>query len=118
MKEYQDEIQKLTDEVSNYREKLDRIQSKLLSGDVNARGRNSVNMQEYDRYDHCNADIVSGFSMSIMFPQYKFLEPSHMIFSLENQRSLCYKINGMIEKPLAITSDWIMSTIGLITPRQ
>jgi hypothetical protein len=28
-----------------------------------------------------------------------------MIFSLEYQRSLCYKINGMIEKPLAITSD-------------
>ena len=41
----------------------------------------------------------------IMFPQYKFLEPLYMIFSLENQRSLCYKINGMIEKPLAITSD-------------
>jgi hypothetical protein len=61
MKEYQDEIQKLTDEVSNYREKLDRIQSKLLSGDLNVRGCNSVNKQEYNRYDHCNADIVSGF---------------------------------------------------------
>jgi predicted nucleic acid-binding Zn-ribbon protein len=60
-KEYQDEIWKLTNEVSKYREKLDRIQSKLLSGDMNARGRNSVNMQEYDRYDHCNASIVSGF---------------------------------------------------------
>ena len=60
-KEYQDEIRKLTNEVSKYREKLDRIQSKLLSGDVNARGLNSVNEQEYDRYDHCNAGIVSGF---------------------------------------------------------
>ena len=59
-KEYQDEIRKLTNEVSKYREKLDRIQSKLLSGDANARGRNSVNKQEYDKYDHCNADIVSG----------------------------------------------------------
>ena len=48
-KEYQDEIRKLTNEVSKYREKLDRIQSKLLSGDVNARGRNSVNKQEYNR---------------------------------------------------------------------
>jgi hypothetical protein len=51
-KEYQDEIRKLTNEVSKYCEKLDRIQSKLLSGDANARGRNSVNKQEYDRYDH------------------------------------------------------------------
>ncbi len=104
--------------MSKYCEKLDRIQSKLLSGDANARGHNSVNKQEYDRYDHCNADIVSGFCKSIMFPQYNFLEPSHMIFSLENQRSLCYKINGMIEKPLAMSSDWITSTIGLITPCQ
>jgi hypothetical protein len=104
-KEYQDEIRKLTNEMSKYCEKLARIQSKLLSGDVNARGHNSVNKQEYDKYDHCNADIVSGFCKSIMFPQYKFLEPSYMIFSLEYQRSLCYKINGMIEKPLAITSD-------------
>ncbi len=88
-KEYQDEIQKLTNKVSNYCEKLDRIQSKLLSGDVNDRGRNSVNKQEYDRYDHCNADIVPGFCKSIMFPHYKFLEPSYMMFSLENLRSLC-----------------------------
>jgi hypothetical protein len=70
--------------VSKYREKLDRIQSKFLSGDENARGQNSVNKHEYDRYDHCNADIVSGFCKSIMFPQYKFLEPSYMIFSPEN----------------------------------
>ncbi len=109
--------------MSKYREKLDRIQSKLLSGDVNARGRNSVNKQEYDRYDRCNADIVSGFCKSIKFPQYKFLEPSYMIFSLENQRSLCYKINGMIEKPLAITSDldheyyWVNYTVPMINKK-
>ena len=122
-KEYQDEIRKLTNEVSKYCEKLDRIQSKLLSGDVNARGLNSVNEQEYDRYDHCNADIVSGFCKSIMFPQYKFLEPSYMIFSLENQRSLCYKINGLIQKPLAITSDldheyyWVNYTAPMINKK-
>ncbi len=50
-KEYQDEIRKLTNEVSKYREKLDRIQSKLLSGDANSRGCKSVNKQEYDKYD-------------------------------------------------------------------
>ena len=122
-KEYQDEIRKLTNKVSKYREKLDRIQSKLLSGDANARGRNSVIKQEYDRYDHCNADIVSEFCKSIMFPQYKFLEPSYMIFSLENQRSLCYKINGMIEKPLSITSDldheyyWVNYTVPMINKK-
>ena len=122
-KEYQDKIQKLTNEVSKYREKLDRIQSNLLSGDVNATGRNSVNKQEYDRYDHCNADIISGFCKSIMFPQYKFLEPSYMLFSLENQRSLCYKINDMIEKPLAITSDldheyyWVNYTVPMINKK-
>jgi hypothetical protein len=104
-KEYQNENQRLPNEVSSYCEKLDKIQSKLLSGDMNARGCNSVNKQEYDRYDHCNADIVSGFCKSRMFPQYKFLEPSYMIFSLEIQRSLCYKINKMIEKLLGITSD-------------
>ena len=61
--------------------------------------------------------------LSIMFPQYKFLEPSYMIFSLENQRSLCYKINGMIEKPLAITSDlgheyyWVNYTVPMINKK-
>jgi hypothetical protein len=70
--------------VSKYREKLDRIQSKLLSGDVNTRGLNSVNEQEYDRYD---------------------------------------KINGMIEKPLAITSDldheyyWVNYTVPMINKK-
>jgi len=122
-KEYQDEIRKQTNKVSKYREKLDRIQSKLLSRDVNIRGRNSVNKQEYDRYDHWNADFVSGFCKSIMFPQYKFLEPSYMIFSLENQRILCYKINGMIEKMLAITSDldheyyWVNYTVPMINKK-
>ncbi len=109
--------------MGNYREKLDRIQSKLLSGDVKARGRNSVKKQEYGRYDHCNADIVSGFCKSIMFPKYKFLELLYMICSLENQRSLCYKINGMIEKPLAITSDldheyyWVNYTVPIINKK-
>jgi hypothetical protein len=40
-----------------------------------------------------------------MFPQYKFLQPYYMIFSLKNQRSICYKINQMIEKPHSITSE-------------
>jgi hypothetical protein len=45
-KEYQDEIQRLTKEVSSYHEELDKIQSKLLSGDMNARGisKNTIGM--------------------------------------------------------------------------
>ena len=102
---------------------MDKIQSKLLSRDVNTRGRNTVNKQQYNRYDHCNAGIVSGFCKSRMFLQYKFLEPLYMIFSLENQRSLCFKINKIIDKPLGITSDldheyyWVNYTVPMINKK-
>ena len=55
-----------------------------------------------------------------MFGQYKFLEHSYITFSLENQRSLCYKINEMIEKPLGTTFDldheyyWVNFTMPMI----
>ncbi len=40
-----------------------------------------------------------------MFPQCKFLEPSYMIFLREKPRSLCRKINKIIERPPLITSE-------------
>ncbi len=58
-----------------------------------------------------------------MFPKYKFLEPSYMIFSLENARSLCCKINKIIERPPSITSEideefyWMNYTVTMINKK-
>ena len=41
-KEYQYEIQRLTNEVSRYRLKLDEVQKQVISGDVRWRGRNKM----------------------------------------------------------------------------
>ena len=40
-----------------------------------------------------------------MFPQYKFLQPSYVMFSLKNPRRLCCKIDKLIERPPEITSE-------------
>jgi hypothetical protein len=61
--------------------------------------------KSFDKYHHSNGDIITSFCKIRMFPQYEFLQPSYMIFSFENQRSLCYKINQMIERPPSITSE-------------
>jgi hypothetical protein len=46
-KEYQDEIQRLTNELSKYQLKLDEVQKQVISGDVRWRGRNKMNSKHH-----------------------------------------------------------------------
>lgn len=123
-KEYQDEIRRLRNEVSGYRLKLDAVQKQVLSGEIRFHGRNKTKSKEsFDRYQHSNGDIVSSFCKNRMFPQYKFLQPSYVMFSLENPRSLCCKINELIERPPSITSEideefyWVNFTVPMINKK-
>jgi hypothetical protein len=122
-KEYQDEIRRLRNKVSGYRLKLDAVQKQVISGEIRWRGRNKMNKQSFDRYQHSNGDIVSSFCKNRMFPQYKFLQPSYVMFSLENPRSLCRKINELIERPPSITSEideefyWVNFTVPMINKK-
>ncbi len=58
-----------------------------------------------------------------MFPQFKFLEPSYVIFLLENPRSFCSNINKIIERPPSITSEvdeefyWMNYTVPMISKK-
>ncbi len=102
---------------------MDEIQKKVTSGDVSSQGRNKMNKKSFNKYHHSNGDIIASFCKRGMFPQYKFLQPSYMIFSLKNQRSLCYKINQMIERPPSITSEideefyWVNYTAPMINKK-
>jgi hypothetical protein len=120
-REYQDEIWRLTNEVSKYWLKLDKIQKQVISGRVGNQGRTTMKSNlSFDRYQHSNREIESSFYKSRIFPQYKLVQPSYVIFSLENQRSLCHKIIEMIERPPLITSDideefyWVNYTVPII----
>ncbi len=102
---------------------LDKIKKKLISGDVSSQGRNKMNKKSFDKYHHSNGDSITSFCKKGMFPQYKLLQPSCMIFSLKNQRSLCYKFNQMIERPCLITSEideefyWMNYTAPMINKK-
>ncbi len=86
--------------------KLDEVQKQVISGDVRWQGRNKMNSKlSFDSYQHSNGDVVSSFYKNRMFPQYKFLQPSYVIFSLQNPRSLCRKINKIIERLPSIMSE-------------
>ena len=104
--------------------KLDKVQKQVISGNVRWWGRNKMNSKlSFDRYQHSNGDIVSSFCKNRMFPQYKFLEPSYVIFLLENPRSLCSNINKIIERPPSITSEvdeefyWMNYTVPMISKK-
>ena len=110
--------------MSVYRLKLDAVQKQVLSGEIRFHGRNKTKSKEsFDRYQHSNGDIVSSFCKNRMFPQYKFLQPSYVMFSLENPRSLCCKINELIERPPSITSEideefyWVNFTVPMINKK-
>ncbi len=101
--------------------KLDKIQKQVISGRVGNQGRTTMKSNlSFDRYQHSNREIESSFYKSRIFPQYKLVQPSYVIFSLENQRSLCHKIIEMIERPPLITSDideefyWVNYTVPII----
>jgi hypothetical protein len=78
-------------------EKLDGLQQKQLQGDL-ARGRNAINKSKFNKFDHKNMEIILGFCKNKVFPIYKFLEQSMLIF-LSNEQSLCAKLNGLIQIP-------------------
>ncbi len=78
-------------------EKLDGLQQKLLQGD--AKGRNAMNKSKFNKFDHANMEVVSGFFKNKMFPIYKFLEQSMLIYSSSNKKNLCFKFTELIAKP-------------------
>ena len=88
--------------MSVYRLKLDAVQKQVLSGEIRFHGRNKTKSKDsFDRYQHSNGDIVSSFCKNRMFLPIQV----PVMFSLENPRSLCCKINELIERPPSITSE-------------
>ncbi len=83
-------------------EKLDGLQQKQLQGDL-ARGRNAINKSKFNKFDHINMEIVLGSCKMQMFPIYKLLEQSMLIF-LSNEQSQCAKLTGLIQIPRVLTT--------------
>jgi hypothetical protein len=81
---------------------LDGLRQKQLQGDL-ARGRNAINKSKFNKFNHINMEIVLGFCKNKMFPIYKFLEQSLLIF-LSNEQSLCAKLTGLIQIPRELTT--------------
>jgi hypothetical protein len=101
-KNYDTEITNLNEKLKQMQEKLDSLQQKQSQGDL-ARGKNAINKSNVNKFDHINMEIVSGFCKNKMFPIYKFLEQSMLIF-LSNEQSLCAKLTGLIQIPRELTS--------------
>jgi hypothetical protein len=93
-KNYETEIKSLNEKLKQMQEKLDGLQQKQLQGDL-ARGWNAFDKMKFNKFNHINMEIVSGFCKNKMFPIYKFLEQSMLIF-LSNEQSLCAKLAGLI----------------------
>ncbi len=70
----------MNEKLKQMQEKLDGLQQKQLQGDL-ARGGNSINKLKFNKFNHINMEIISGFCKNKMFPIYKFLEHSMLIFS-------------------------------------
>jgi hypothetical protein len=83
-------------------EKLDGLQQKQLLGDL-ARGRIAINKSKLNKFDHINMEIVLGFCKNKMFPIYKFIEQSMLMFS-SNKQSLCAKLTGLIQIPRGLNT--------------
>ncbi len=97
-KYYESEIKMLKGEVSQMQEKLDRLQQKQLQGDL-AKGRNAMKKSKFSKFEHCNIEVVLIFCKKRMFPIYKFLEQSMLIYSLSHKQSLCVKLSKEITRP-------------------
>ncbi len=95
---YESEIKRLKGEVSQMLEKLDGLQQKQLQGDL-ARGRNATKKSKCSKFEHCNMEVVLAFCKKRMFPIYKFLEQSMLIYSSSHKQSLCVKLSKEITKP-------------------
>ncbi len=78
-------------------EKLDGLQQEQLQGDL-ARGRNAMKKSKFSKFEHCNMEVVLTFCKKRMFPVYKFLEESMLIYSSSHKQSLCVKLSKEITK--------------------
>jgi hypothetical protein len=96
-KNYETEIKSLKEKLTQMQEKLDSLQQKQLQGDLTRR-RNAINKSKFNKFDHINMKIILGFCKNKMFPIYKFLEQSMLIFSF-NKQSLCAKLTRLIQIP-------------------
>jgi hypothetical protein len=94
---YKTKIKTLNEKLNQMQEKLDILQQKQLQRDL-SRGRNSINKSKFNKFDHINMETVSGFCKNKMFPVYKFLDHSMLIYS-SNKQSLCAKHTGLIGIP-------------------
>ncbi len=101
-KNYKTEIKTLNEKLKQMQEKLDGLQQKQLQGDL-ARERNAINKSKFNKFDHIHMEIVLQFYKNKMFPIYKFLEQSMLIF-LSNKQSLCAKLTGLIQIPRELTT--------------
>ncbi len=88
------EIKSLNEKLKQMQEKLDGLQQKQLQGNLD-RGRKAISKLKFNKFNHINMEIVLGFCKNKMFPIYKFLEQSMLIF-LSNKQSLCAKLTGLI----------------------
>jgi hypothetical protein len=78
-KNYETEIKSLNEKLKQKQKKLDGLQQKQLLGDL-ARGRNAINKLKFNTFNHINMEIVLGFGKNKIFPIYKFLKQSMLIF--------------------------------------
>ncbi len=103
---YEIKIKSLNENLKQMQEKLNSLQQKQLQGDL-ARGRNAINKSKFNKFDHINMEIILGFCKNKMFPIYKFLEQSMLIF-LSNEWSQCAKLTRLIQIPRGIEhSHWL-----------
>jgi hypothetical protein len=79
-KNYVTKIKSLNEKLKQMQEKLDGLQQKQLQGDL-ARERNVINKLKFNKFDHINMEIILGFYKNKMFPIYKFLEKTMLMFS-------------------------------------
>ncbi len=92
----------MNEKLKQMQEKLDGLQQNQLQGDL-ARGRNTINKSKFNKFDHINMKIISGFCKNKMFSIYKLLEQSMLIF-LSNKQSLCAKLTRLIQIPRELTT--------------
>ncbi len=75
----------LKGELKECLERLRKLQWQLLNGDIH-RGKNTLQMKEFDSYDHTNMHIISKFCKNKLFPHQKFLHPSWKIYSVRRTK--------------------------------
>jgi hypothetical protein len=78
-KNYETEIKSLNEKLKQMQEKFNGLQQKQLQGDL-AMGRKAINKSKFNKFDHINMKFFAGFGKNKLFPIYKFLEQSMLIF--------------------------------------